>query len=185
MKTPRSKPSQSARPRLRIAEGASRRDAGPFLDHRGGGRRASRAGRMIIVVDDEDRENEGDLTMAAEKVTPEAVNFMITHARGLLCLSMTPRAARRARHSAEVVGQLVAARRRRCACRSTPVAGTSTGVSAPDRAATILRGARSGDRSRTIWRGPDTCSRCGRARAACSCAPGTPRPPSIWRASPA
>ena len=48
------------------------------------------AGRMIIVVDDEDRENEGDLTMAAEKVTPEAINFMITHGRGLICLAMTP-----------------------------------------------------------------------------------------------
>jgi 3,4-dihydroxy 2-butanone 4-phosphate synthase/GTP cyclohydrolase II len=51
---------------------------------------------MIVVVDDEERENEGDLTMAAERVTPEAVNFMITHARGMLCLSMTPGAARRA-----------------------------------------------------------------------------------------
>jgi 3,4-dihydroxy 2-butanone 4-phosphate synthase / GTP cyclohydrolase II len=47
-------------------------------------------GRMVILVDDEDRENEGDLTMAAEKVTPEAVNFMTKYGRGLLCLSMTP-----------------------------------------------------------------------------------------------
>jgi len=45
-----------------------------------------RQGKMIVVVDDEDRENEGDMIMAAEKVTPEAVNFMITHARGLVCL---------------------------------------------------------------------------------------------------
>ncbi|MCB9677895.1 MAG: 3,4-dihydroxy-2-butanone-4-phosphate synthase [Alphaproteobacteria bacterium] len=48
-----------------------------------------RDGRMVILVDDEDRENEGDLVMAAEKVTPEAINFMATHARGLICLSMT------------------------------------------------------------------------------------------------
>jgi 3,4-dihydroxy 2-butanone 4-phosphate synthase/GTP cyclohydrolase II len=48
-----------------------------------------RAGRMIVVVDDEDRENEGDLTMAAEMITPEAINFMATHARGLICLSIT------------------------------------------------------------------------------------------------
>jgi 3,4-dihydroxy 2-butanone 4-phosphate synthase/GTP cyclohydrolase II len=48
-----------------------------------------RAGRMIVVVDDEDRENEGDLTMAAEMVTPEAINFMATHGRGLICLAMT------------------------------------------------------------------------------------------------
>src|SRR5215471_7333877 len=46
-------------------------------------------GRLIIIVDDEDRENEGDLMVAAEKVTPEAVNFMATHGRGLICLPMT------------------------------------------------------------------------------------------------
>jgi 3,4-dihydroxy 2-butanone 4-phosphate synthase/GTP cyclohydrolase II len=44
---------------------------------------------MVVVVDDEDRENEGDLTMAAEMITPEAINFMATHARGLICLAMT------------------------------------------------------------------------------------------------
>jgi 3,4-dihydroxy 2-butanone 4-phosphate synthase/GTP cyclohydrolase II len=51
--------------------------------------RELRAGRMVVVVDDEDRENEGDLTMAAELVTPEAINFMATHGRGLICLAMT------------------------------------------------------------------------------------------------
>ncbi len=49
-----------------------------------------RSGRMLVVVDDEDRENEGDLTVAAEKVTPEIINFMATHGRGLICLAMTP-----------------------------------------------------------------------------------------------
>src|SRR6202162_6421373 len=48
-----------------------------------------RAGRMIVVVDDEDRENEGDLTLAAEKVTPKAINFMAMYGRGLVCLTMT------------------------------------------------------------------------------------------------
>ncbi|MEZ4273216.1 MAG: 3,4-dihydroxy-2-butanone-4-phosphate synthase [Myxococcota bacterium] len=48
-----------------------------------------RAGRMVVVVDDEDRENEGDLCLAAEKATPEAINFMARHARGLICLSLT------------------------------------------------------------------------------------------------
>ena len=48
-----------------------------------------RAGRMIVVVDDEDRENEGDLTLAAEKITPEAINFMAKFGRGLICLAMT------------------------------------------------------------------------------------------------
>jgi len=51
---------------------------------------AIRAGKMVIVADDENRENEGDLTIAAEKITPEAINFMATHGRGLICLAMTP-----------------------------------------------------------------------------------------------
>jgi 3,4-dihydroxy 2-butanone 4-phosphate synthase/GTP cyclohydrolase II len=53
-----------------------------------------RAGRMVILVDDEDRENEGDLTLAAEFVTPEAINFMARHGRGLVCLSITEERAR-------------------------------------------------------------------------------------------
>ena len=48
-----------------------------------------RSGRMVVVVDDEDRENEGDLTLAAEFVTPEAINFMAKHGRGLICLALT------------------------------------------------------------------------------------------------
>jgi 3,4-dihydroxy 2-butanone 4-phosphate synthase/GTP cyclohydrolase II len=48
-----------------------------------------RKGRMVILTDDEDRENEGDLVMAAEKVTPAAINFMAMHGRGLICLSLT------------------------------------------------------------------------------------------------
>lgn len=49
-----------------------------------------RAGKMVILVDDEDRENEGDLYMAAQMVTPDAINFMATHGRGLICMTMTP-----------------------------------------------------------------------------------------------
>ncbi|HET9155171.1 MAG TPA: 3,4-dihydroxy-2-butanone-4-phosphate synthase, partial [Myxococcaceae bacterium] len=48
-----------------------------------------RKGRMVILTDDEDRENEGDLVMAAEKVTPQAINFMAKFGRGLICLSLT------------------------------------------------------------------------------------------------
>ena len=48
-----------------------------------------RQGKMVILMDDEDRENEGDLVMAAEYVTPDAVNFMATHGRGLICLTLT------------------------------------------------------------------------------------------------
>ena len=51
---------------------------------------AVRAGNMVIVIDDEDRENEGDLVIAAEKITPEAVNFMARYGRGLICLAMMP-----------------------------------------------------------------------------------------------
>jgi 3,4-dihydroxy 2-butanone 4-phosphate synthase/GTP cyclohydrolase II len=71
---------------IRIAKGAQGR--GPFASVEEA-IEAIRAGRMIIVVDDEDRENEGDLTIAAEKVTPEAINFMAKYGRGLICLSMT------------------------------------------------------------------------------------------------
>ena len=49
---------------------------------------AIRQGKMVILVDDEDRENEGDLVLAADKVTPEAINFMAVHARGLICLAL-------------------------------------------------------------------------------------------------
>jgi len=74
--------------KMKIAKGA-RKAHGPFapIDE---AVQAFRAGRMIIVVDDEDRENEGDLTIAAEKITPDAINFMARHGRGLICLSMMP-----------------------------------------------------------------------------------------------
>ncbi|HEY7585250.1 MAG TPA: 3,4-dihydroxy-2-butanone-4-phosphate synthase, partial [Candidatus Deferrimicrobiaceae bacterium] len=53
-----------------------------------------RAGKMVILVDDEDRENEGDLTIAADHVSPDAINFMVRYGRGLVCLSMTEERAR-------------------------------------------------------------------------------------------
>ncbi len=74
---------------IRIAKGSTAARRGPFASVEEA-IAAFRAGKMIIVVDDEDRENEGDLTMAAELVTPEAINFMATHGRGLVCLAMTP-----------------------------------------------------------------------------------------------
>ncbi|MGB8799538.1 MAG: 3,4-dihydroxy-2-butanone-4-phosphate synthase [Candidatus Acidiferrales bacterium] len=51
---------------------------------------AVRAGKMVIVVDDEDRENKGDLTIAADKITPEAINFVARYSRGLICLAIPP-----------------------------------------------------------------------------------------------
>jgi 3,4-dihydroxy 2-butanone 4-phosphate synthase/GTP cyclohydrolase II len=97
---------------------------------------AIRAGRMIIVVDDEDRENEGDLTMAASEVTPEAVNFMVKHGRGLVCLAMTPEQLGRLEIPLEVSDN--SSRGDTAMCVSIDAkSGTTTGISAADRAKTI------------------------------------------------
>jgi len=95
-----------------------------------------RRGRMVILVDDADRENEGDLVLAAETVTPEAINFMAKHARGLICLSLTEEQVRRlglpmmvqeneSTYSTAFTVSIEASR------------GVSTGISAADRAVTI------------------------------------------------
>ena len=63
-----------------------------------------RAGRMLVVVDDEDRENEGDLTIAADKITPDAINFMARFGRGLICLPMTAERLEALRKLADVFG---------------------------------------------------------------------------------
>src|SRR5713226_4334383 len=120
---------------IEIAKGARKRE-GPFarveeaVD-------AIRAGKIVIVVDDENRENEGDLTIAAEKITPEAVNFMARHGRGLICLPMTPE-----RLDALDVPLMVSQNSSRfdtAFCVSIEAKGrTSTGISASDRAATVI-----------------------------------------------
>ena len=98
---------------------------------------AFRNGKMIIVVDDEDRENEGDLTIAAEKITAESVNFMAKYGRGLVCLSMTPE-----RLDELEVGLMVSQNTSRfetAFCIPIEAKGrTTTGISAADRAATVL-----------------------------------------------
>jgi 3,4-dihydroxy 2-butanone 4-phosphate synthase / GTP cyclohydrolase II len=95
-----------------------------------------REGRILVVVDDEDRENEGDLVMAADKVTPEAVNFMVTHARGLMCVPMLGE-----RLDALRLGMMVAENTAPMATAFTVSVdarrGVSTGISAYDRAVTI------------------------------------------------
>src|SRR6201989_909342 len=94
------------------------------------------AGRMILLFDEEDRENEGDLVLAAEFVTPEAINFMARHARGLICLTLTrehcerlhlpPMAARNgSSHGTAFTVSIEAAE------------GVTTGISAHDRARTV------------------------------------------------
>ena len=98
---------------------------------------AIRAGKMVIVVDDEDRENEGDLTIAAEKVTPEAINFMARYGRGLVCLPMTPERLDALQIPLMVRDNTTPFETAFC----TPIDAlgkTSTGISAHDRAATIL-----------------------------------------------
>jgi 3,4-dihydroxy 2-butanone 4-phosphate synthase/GTP cyclohydrolase II len=98
---------------------------------------AIRDGQMVIVVDDEDRENEGDLTIAAEKITPDAINFMATHGRGLICMPMTEE-----RLEQLDLPLMVADNTARFETAFTvsieAKASTSTGISAADRAATVL-----------------------------------------------
>jgi len=96
-----------------------------------------RAGRMIVIVDDEDRENEGDLMLAAEKVTPEAINFMAKHGRGLICLTLTeerldhlrigPMSTENTSNYGTAFCEAIDARY-----------GVTTGISAYDRARTVL-----------------------------------------------
>jgi 3,4-dihydroxy 2-butanone 4-phosphate synthase/GTP cyclohydrolase II len=98
---------------------------------------AIRDGRMIIVVDDEDRENEGDLTIAAERITPSAINFMAKYGRGLICLPMTEE--RLAELDIPLMVAQNTARFDTAFCVSIEAKQTtSTGISASDRAATVL-----------------------------------------------
>ncbi|MGH7360783.1 MAG: 3,4-dihydroxy-2-butanone-4-phosphate synthase, partial [Candidatus Methylomirabilales bacterium] len=95
-----------------------------------------RAGGMVIVVDDEDRENEGDLTLAAEQVTPEAVNFMATYGKGLICVPLT--AARcEALHLPPMVAENTAPLGTAFCVSVEARCGVGTGISAADRATTI------------------------------------------------
>lgn len=95
-----------------------------------------RAGRMVVLVDEEDRENEGDLVMAAEFVTPEAINFMVKHARGLVCLPMTEAHCRQlnlslmVRDNGSPLGT-------NFTLSIEAASGVTTGISAADRARTI------------------------------------------------
>src|SRR6201993_2324343 len=98
---------------------------------------AIRAGRMVIVVDDEDRENEGDLTIAAERITPQTINFMAHHGRGLICLPTT-----REQQDELKIPLMVSKNSSRfetAFCVSIEARErTTTGISAADRAATVL-----------------------------------------------
>jgi 3,4-dihydroxy 2-butanone 4-phosphate synthase/GTP cyclohydrolase II len=118
---------------MRIAKGV--KGASPFAPIEDAVE-AIRRGEMVIVVDDEDRENEGDLTMAAEKVTPGAINFMAKHGRGLICLPMTGERLDKLEIPLMVANNSTRFETAFC----VPIEakrGTSTGISAADRAATV------------------------------------------------
>ena len=118
---------------IKIAKGA--RSSGPFAAVEDAVA-AIRRGDMVIVVDDEDRENEGDLTMAAEKVTPEAINFMAKHGRGLICLPMT--GERLDELNIPLMVEKNSTRFETAFCVAIEAKrGTSTGISAADRSATV------------------------------------------------
>jgi 3,4-dihydroxy 2-butanone 4-phosphate synthase/GTP cyclohydrolase II len=96
-----------------------------------------RQGRMIVLVDDEDRENEGDLAMAAEKITPEAINFMAKHGRGLVCLALTEQRCEEL--NLAMMSPLNTSMFGTAFCEAIDARrGTTTGISASDRAVTIL-----------------------------------------------
>jgi 3,4-dihydroxy 2-butanone 4-phosphate synthase/GTP cyclohydrolase II len=96
-----------------------------------------RKGKMVILMDDEDRENEGDLIMAAEYTTPEAINFMVTHARGLVCLPMTQERCKRLELPL-MVDKNEAAFSTNFTVSIEAAEGVTTGISAADRAKTVL-----------------------------------------------
>ncbi len=120
--------------KIRIAKGARKRTPFASIDD---AIAEIRAGRMIIVVDDEDRENEGDLTIAAEKITPATINFMARHGRGQICLSMTGQRLDELEIPLAVNSNTTPFGTAFC----VPIdakSEVSTGISAADRAATVL-----------------------------------------------
>ena len=135
-----------------------------------------RAGRMIVVVDDEDRENEGDLTLAAEFVTPEAINFMAKFGRGLICLTLTEDRADYLR-----LGPMTQDNTSRFGTAFTETIeareGVTTGISAADRAHTIKVAIDSASTAQDLAR-PGHIFPCAPARVASWSAPARPKPPS-------
>jgi 3,4-dihydroxy 2-butanone 4-phosphate synthase/GTP cyclohydrolase II len=97
-----------------------------------------KAGKMVVLVDDEDRENEGDLVIAAEKCTPEVINFMVTHARGVVCLALTGEQCDKLQlHYQTEINTAQLGTAFTVTVDAHPRFGVTTGVSARDRAATI------------------------------------------------
>lgn len=140
-------------------------------------------GKFVIVVDDEDRENEGDLIIAAEKITPEKVNFMLKHARGVLCAPVTVSRCKELDLPHQVSDNT--------SVLGTPftvtidkLEGCSTGVSAADRAATIQALADPASTPATFGR-PDISIRCTHRKKEYFAVPGIQRQRLTWHVWPA
>ncbi len=140
-----------------------------------------RAGRMIVLVDDERRENEGDLVIAAEKVTPEAINFMVRHGCGIVCLALAPDLCDRLHLELQPTNHPDP--------EATPFTqkidartGITTGTSAHDRARTVQVAIDDHSTANDLIRGKGHVDGLRRAQAASWCAPATPRAASIWPA---
>ncbi len=144
--------------------------------------RSLQEGRIIIVVDDEDRENEGDFIAAAEKVTPETIAFMITHGRGQVCMPILPEVAARLRLS-PMVDRNTSPHQ---TAYTVPVDHIScrTGVSAEERAGRFAR-LPTRPLDPRISSGRAICPRLLPRKGACCAGRGIPRQPSIWRGWPA
>ena len=149
----------------------------------------ARNGRMFVLVDHEDRENEGDLVIPAQMATPEAINFMAIHGRGLICLSL-PEERIDALGLPLMASQNSSRHETAFTISIEAREGVTTGISAHDRARTVAvaiddgKGPSIPRRRRPISRHPDISFRCAPAMAGCSCGQATPRRRSIspvWR----
>jgi 3,4-dihydroxy 2-butanone 4-phosphate synthase/GTP cyclohydrolase II len=130
------KHTRDSAPKIRLARRPAQK--GPFAPIEAA-IAAIRRGELVIVVDDEDRENEGDLTIAAEKVTPDAINFMMTYGRGLICMPMTGARLDALQIPLQVPSQQNSTQFATAFCVGVEAKkGTTTGISAPDRARTVL-----------------------------------------------
>lgn len=141
-----------------------------------------KAGKMVIIMDDEDRENEGDFMLLAEHVTPEAINFMAKYGRGLICLTIT-----QARNDQlklwPQAGNNGTPFHTNFTVSIEAAEGVTTGISAHDRARTIQAAIAKDARPEDIVR-PPTSSPSSRVKAAYLPAPATPKPAATSRALP-
>ena len=137
-----------------------------------------RAGRMVVILDDEDRENEGDLVMAAEKVRAEDINFMVREARGLVCLTLTEQRTRQLGLK-PMVSDNTSQYHTNFTVSIEAAEGVTTGISAHDRARTIQVAVKPDAKPFDINQ-PDIFFHSPRSPAAYSRGPGIPKRAAIW-----